>query len=182
MKIRNLDHKNEWETPYYVYKPLDDEFNFDHDPCPIDYNIKKINGLTTNWGNSNFVNPGYSLELKEYFVLNGIQQMDYITTSVFVLPVSTSTILFQKTIFPIKPEIRFVKSRIQFIGTNNKGQKVNHHLKTMRGYTYGTNNEMIEYNGKLIPLHVKNSGQHDSMIVIFGKDYKNKITCCEFKK
>ena len=35
MKDRNLEHKDDWKTPDDLYKKLDDEFNFDFDPCPL---------------------------------------------------------------------------------------------------------------------------------------------------
>ena len=46
----------DWKTPKAVYQVLDAEFNFDHDPCPPNY---KVDGLTSEWGGANFVNPPY---------------------------------------------------------------------------------------------------------------------------
>lgn len=35
MKDRNLEHSNDWATPEYIYDPLNEEFKFDFDPCPL---------------------------------------------------------------------------------------------------------------------------------------------------
>lgn len=36
--LKNRDgliNNNNWKTPDYLYKELNDEFNFDFDPCPL---------------------------------------------------------------------------------------------------------------------------------------------------
>lgn len=57
-----------------------------------------------------------------------------------LLPVSTSTKLFHEHIKPNAREIRFVRGRIHFLGTNTKGKYV-----------------------------TDKAPMHDSMIVIFGE-------------
>lgn len=47
MKDRNLEHSDDWATPEYVYDPLNAEFNFDFDPCPLKANF---DGLICDWG------------------------------------------------------------------------------------------------------------------------------------
>jgi hypothetical protein len=52
------DGKHYWLTPSDLYADLDSEFHFDFDPCPYpkpDY----FDGLTCEWGNSNYVNPPF---------------------------------------------------------------------------------------------------------------------------
>jgi hypothetical protein len=48
-----------WLTPPDLYQKLDEEFGFDFDPCPCPL-PKDFNGLSTEWGQSNFVNPPFS--------------------------------------------------------------------------------------------------------------------------
>ena len=36
---------NNYATPKYIYEPLDAEFNFDFDPCPLNHNIEEWDGL-----------------------------------------------------------------------------------------------------------------------------------------
>jgi hypothetical protein len=52
------DGRHYWLTPPDLYKELDNEFHFDYDPCP--YPLPGgYNGLTAEWGHSNFVNPPF---------------------------------------------------------------------------------------------------------------------------
>jgi hypothetical protein len=51
--------KHYWLTPPDMYSALDAEFHFDFDPCP--YPLPPgFNGLTCEWGSSNYVNPPFS--------------------------------------------------------------------------------------------------------------------------
>ena len=134
MKNRNLDHKDDWATPNYIYNPLNEEFNFDFDPCPL---FADFDGLTMEWGKSNFVNPPYSRKLKEAFIRKALEESKKGKVCVMLLPVSTSTQIFHEIIYP-NAEIRFVKKRVKFIGVNTKGEKVSNKC-----------------------------GMHDSMIIIF---------------
>ena len=153
MKNRNILHKDDWATPPYFYDELNKEFNFDFDPCPFHHNIDDWDGLKVDWGKRNFINPPYSRKLKESFVIKAIEESKKGKLCVMLLPVSTSTQLFHKYILPNKNEIRFIEKRIKFIGMNTKGQWVNWHL--------WDDKEIFDIK------YVKNSGMHDSMIVVF---------------
>jgi len=150
MKDRNLDHSDNWETPPYFYDELNKKYSFDFDPCPINHDITKWNGLIIDWGKRNFINPPYSQKLKEKFVKKAIEESKKGKLCVLLLPVLTSTKLFHEIILPEKPEIAFIFKRIKFIGINTKGEKVNYNLK--KGYK-GTD-------------YIVNSGMHDSMILV----------------
>ena len=141
MKNRNLDHSDNWATPKEFYDKLNQEFNFDFDPCPLNLDVitPENDGLLIEWGLSNFVNPPYSRDLKEKFVIKAIEESKKGKLCVMLLPVSTSTKLFHDHILPNQKEIRFIKGRIKFLGTNTKGE-------------YVTNKAPM----------------HDSMIIVFG--------------
>jgi len=125
MKNRNLPHSDNWATPAYIYDPLNAEFNFNFDPCPLKHDITKWDGLNIDWGFCNFVNPPYSKELKTPFILKGISEFKKGKTVVMLLPVSTSTKLFhEKILANVTEPIRFFKGRIKFIGYNTKGELV----------------------------------------------------------
>jgi hypothetical protein len=51
-------NKKYWITPPDIYQTLNEEFNFDFDPCPYPL-PDNFNGLEVPWGNSNYVNPPF---------------------------------------------------------------------------------------------------------------------------
>ena len=135
--IKGNDH---WQTPPELYEKLNDEFNFDFDPCPILETITDdTDGLIIDWGKVNFVNPPYNQKLKEAFVMRAIDFAKQGRTCVMLLPVSTSTKLFHDHIQPNADEIRFVKGRVKFIGIGSNKVKGRQSI----------------------------TGMHDSMIVVF---------------
>ena len=143
MKNRNINHVDDWSTPDYIYKELNDEFSFDFDPCPLQHDTTKWNGLKIEWGQRNFINPPYSRKLKEAFVIKAIEESKKGKLCVMLLPVSTSTKLFHNHILPNQQEIRFVFKRIKFKGVNTFGEYVE-----------------------------DKPGMHDSMVVIFYEKIK----------
>lgn len=144
MKNRNLNHKDDWATPPDFYDKLNQEFDFDFDPCPLQHDTEQWNGLEIEWGKRNFINPPYSRKLKEAFILKAIQESKKGKLCVMLLPVSTSTKIFHDHILPNHSEIRFVKGRVKFKGVNSFGDLVDN-----------------------------KAGMHDSMIIIF-KGNKNE--------
>ena len=145
MKNIHINNDDNYATPPELYNELNEEFNFDFDPCPYNEGDIINDGLKIDWGKSNFVNPPYSQKLKEQFIIKGIEEMKKGNTSVFLIPVSTSTKLFHDYIKPNANEIRFLKGRVKFGKINNDGE-----------FYYPLN----KY-GKV------QSGTKDSMIVIF---------------
>lgn len=136
MKNRNLEHSDNWATPAELYNKLNAGFNFDFNPCPLH---SDFDGLSVAWGERNYINPPYSRQLKEAFVLKAIEESKKGKICVMLLPVSTSTKLFHRHILPNAKDIRFLEGRVRFIGINTKGE-------------YVTNKAPM----------------HDSMIVVFG--------------
>lgn len=124
MKNRNLNNSDNWETSVKLYNKLDMEFDFTFDPCPINHDISKWDGLEVEWGDSNFCNPPYSRKLKEAFVKKAIVESKKGKKCVLLLPVSTSTKLFHDYILPNKKEIRFLRGRVKFKGYNSNGEFV----------------------------------------------------------
>jgi hypothetical protein len=89
---RGQDGGRYWLTPPDLYRELDAEFRFDHDPCP--YPLPKgFNSLTQDWGTSNYVNPPFSKndvvggKGATAFVRKAIAEQQNGKTSVLVLPV-----------------------------------------------------------------------------------------------
>lgn len=149
MKNRNLPHSDNWATPSYFYNPLNQEFNFDFDPCPLNNGeiLPENDGLKIDWGNRNFVNPPYSVKLKTAFIEKAVEESGKGKLCVMLLPVSTSTKLFHDIILPnISEPVRFIKGRIKFEGFDSFGNFV-----------------------------TNKSPMHDSMIVIFDGRNNDKI-------
>ena len=135
MKNRDgLDNNDNWATPKWLYDKLNEEFYFDFDPCPLNADF---DGLTVEWGESNFVNPPYNRIDKPKFIRKAYEEWKKGKTCVLLIPSATGTKDFHELILP-NAEIRFLKSRVAFAGYNTKGEFV-------------TNKK----------------GKHDSMIVIF---------------
>ena len=124
MKDRNLNHSDNWATPKEFYDNLNNEFNFDFDPCPLNHDLDKWDGLNIEWGGANFINPPYSRMLKEAFIKKAIEESKKGKLCVMLLPVSTSTAIFHDFILPNQKEIRFIRKRIKFLGINTKGEYV----------------------------------------------------------
>lgn len=117
---------NEWETPQEFFNELDKEFNFDLDPCADDgnhkcdkYYTKYDNGLLKDWGGHNaFVNPPYGREIGKWVEKSYIESQKENTLVVMLIPARTDTRWFHNYIYN-KAEIRFIKGRLKFGGSNN---------------------------------------------------------------
>lgn len=58
----DADGRHYWLTPPDLMEQLDSEFHFDFDPCP--YPLPEgFDGLTCDWGQSNYVNPPFGAVL-----------------------------------------------------------------------------------------------------------------------
>src|SRR6187431_3300737 len=95
MKDRNLPHSDDWATPEYILDPLNKEFDFNFDPCPLRANF---DGLVIEWGERTFCNPPYSKGLKPLFIQKAVEEKNKGKLVVLLLPVSTSTKLFHDII------------------------------------------------------------------------------------
>lgn len=121
MKIRK-PLKDDWATPKEFIVELEKEFGKMFDPCPLHSNF---DGLSIPWKEVNFVNPPYSRKLKEAFITKAYQEWQRNNrTSILLLPVSTSTKIFHRLIYPYA-EIRFIEGRIKFNGLKTAGQMDN---------------------------------------------------------
>jgi site-specific DNA-methyltransferase (adenine-specific) len=120
MKNRNLEHKDDWETPPYLIIELRKEFGPMFDPCPIN---PTFDGLAIEWDKVNFINPPYSRQLKEAFIRKAHSESLKGKLCIMLLPVSTSTRIFHEVIYP-HATIRFLKGRLKFKGINSFGQAV----------------------------------------------------------
>jgi hypothetical protein len=149
MKNRNIEHKDNWKTPKYLYNKLNTLFDFQFDPCPINHDLSAWNGIHIDWKTRNFINPPYSTPSKDNFVKKGVEESCKNKLCVFLIPVSTSTKLFHEVIKPNYTSMCFIEGRVSFKGIN----------------TYG------------VMVGEGSAPMHDSMIVVFdGRTDVLKIT------
>jgi hypothetical protein len=124
MKNRNLEHSDHWKTPDWFYNGLDAMYHFDFDPCPLHCEVDNL-APDAKWGKMNYVNPGYSREVKEAFVERCVAELhEKGHSSIVLLPAATSTKLFHGVIWKKASSIYFPNARINFAGYNTKGEYV----------------------------------------------------------
>jgi site-specific DNA-methyltransferase (adenine-specific) len=116
---------DEWETPQEFFQELDKEFHFDLDACASDENHKcdmyytaADNGLSKNWGgHAVWCNPPYS-NVKAW-VRKAYYEGHKPNTVVVVLVFSRTDTKWWWNYVQHKAEVRFVKGRIKFGGSEN---------------------------------------------------------------
>lgn len=114
MNVHFKSERLDWKTPKAVYQILDAEFQFDHDPCPPKYTV---DGLTSDWGGSNYVNPPYGKELPKW-IKKGFEEWKKGKTVVFLIPSRTDTRWWHEYCMKAT-EIRFIKGRLKFDDQEN---------------------------------------------------------------
>ena len=110
-----------WSTPQDFYNKLNEEFNFNLDPCANNENHKCDryftminNGLTQDWkGYKVFCNPPYGRKIKEWLKKCYEESLKPNTTIVMLIPSRTDTSYFHDYIYG-KAEIRFIRGRLKF--------------------------------------------------------------------
>lgn len=105
---------DKWQTPAKLLSELEEEFHFDFDPCPIDWSPETHpDGLSIDWGESNFVNPPYSQTSK--WIKKSYEQSREGRTCVMLINACTDTIAFHEYVYRNPDvELRFIKGRIKF--------------------------------------------------------------------
>ena len=103
---------DKWGTPDNIYAPLNAEFHFNFDPCPITWVEGDTDGLTSDWGSSTFVNPPYSSVGK--WIQKAHTEWKKGKQVVMLINTVTDTIAFHEYIYG-QAELRFIKGRIKFV-------------------------------------------------------------------
>lgn len=103
---------DKWMTPPELYKELNEEFKFNCDPCPITWKEGDVDGLTSEWGSSTFVNPPYSNVAK--WIEKAWNEWKKGKSVVMLINSVTDTKAFHEYIYN-QAELRFIKGRVKFI-------------------------------------------------------------------
>jgi phage N-6-adenine-methyltransferase len=126
-KSNGCDQKDLWETPDYIFNPLNDEFGFTLDPCCtiVTRKCDKFytpfeDGLLQNWcGDRVYCNPPYSRgNIDKWAEKCYLESLKSNTVVVALLPVSTSSNWWHEWVWK-KAELRYVKGRIRFKGAKH---------------------------------------------------------------
>lgn len=113
-----------WETPGWLFRLLDREFNFTVDVAALPENAKCTrfytkanNGLEQDWrGERVWCNPPFDSKSLTAFVGKGARAVadDPTTVAVFVVPVKADQIWWHE--FALRAEVRFIRGRVEFGG------------------------------------------------------------------
>lgn len=109
--VHFMSINDKWKTPEIFYEKLNEEFNFDFDPCPPN---PEFDGLKIEWGKRNFVNPPYGNVISKWLA-KAVEEQEKGNTSVFLIPSRTDTKWWHTYVMQAD-EIRFIKGRLRFQG------------------------------------------------------------------
>jgi phage N-6-adenine-methyltransferase len=117
--------KMEWETPHYVFDPLDEEFGFTCDVCALPENAKCAcfytpaqDGLCQRWTGVCWCNPPYGREIGPWVRKAYESARDGDCTVCCLVPARTDTRWWHLYVTR-SYEIRFFRGRIKFRGSAN---------------------------------------------------------------
>ena len=126
MKTLFSSKSMEWATPRDFFRKLDEEFNFDLDPCAQSHNAvcssfftPEEDGLLQSWeGKTVFVNPPYGRGIGQWVKKAHEEGCREDTTVVMLIPSRTDTKYWHDYIMRAS-EVRLIKGRLKFGGGNN---------------------------------------------------------------
>jgi phage N-6-adenine-methyltransferase len=113
---------DKWMTPPELYAELNSRFDFNHDPCPIEWTPECPDGLKTEWGTSTFCNPPYSAVAK--WIEKAALEHSKGKRVVMLINAITDTKAFHTYIYN-KPgvSVEFLKGRVRFINPEEPDKK-----------------------------------------------------------
>ncbi|MCK9526850.1 MAG: phage N-6-adenine-methyltransferase [Limnochordia bacterium] len=100
-----------YATPEWLFRELDNEFNFNYDPCPISDNA--IDGLLTEWGTRTFCNPPYGRNIGKWIMKGYQESRENGKLVVFLIASRTDTRWWHEYVMKAE-EIRFIRGRLKF--------------------------------------------------------------------
>lgn len=119
-QVHYSSSSTEWETPQYLFDPLNKSFNFTLDVCATANNTKckkfftkEDDGLSQNWGTETcWMNPPYGKEIR-HWIKKAYEASKIGATVVCLLPSRTDTHWWHQ--YCMQAEVILIKGRIQFL-------------------------------------------------------------------
>lgn len=116
----------DWATPPGLFRQLNEEFDFNLDPCASlenhvceKYFTKEDDGISKNWGGYNvFCNPPYGRQINRWVKKCYEESKKDNTIVVMLIPARTDTKWFHDYIYH-RAEIRFIRGRLKFGDSKN---------------------------------------------------------------
>ena len=121
INISKIGYSDKWATPKDFYDTLNREFNFNFDPCPINWKEGDPDGLSIPWGTRTFCNPPYSKVA--LWIKKADEENKKGNLVVLLVNVATDTKWFHEFIYN-KHEVRFVSGRLKFINPSRPDVKI----------------------------------------------------------
>lgn len=124
MSVHFSSKTDNWATPKDFFDKLNDEFGFTLDVCASAQNAKcdryftqANDGLAQNWGSEVcWMNPPYGREIGNW-MKKAYESSQAGATVVCLVPSRTDTRWWHE--WAMKGEVRFIKGRLKFGGSNN---------------------------------------------------------------
>ena len=119
--------RNDWATPWSLFKQIDEEFHFTLDVCADERNTKVPNnyfdeekdGLRQVWSDETcWMNPPYGREITDWVKKAYLQSHNNNTRVICLLPARTDTRWFHNYCWK-SDSILFMRGRIKFDGHKN---------------------------------------------------------------
>lgn len=123
MSVHFSSKTDQWATPHDFFDKLNNEFQFDLDPCADEtnakckkYYTKEDDGLAQNWdGFRVFCNPPYGREIGKWVKKASETRGGLV---VMLIPARTDTSYWHDYIHG-KAEVRFIRGRLKFGDSKN---------------------------------------------------------------
>lgn len=104
--------RDDWQTPVDFYAGINELWDFDFDPCPVN---PTFDGLKVEWGLRNYINPPYNANNMNLWFPKAYEEAKKGKLSVFLIPSRTSELWWHQYVMKATA-IYFVHGRLTFVG------------------------------------------------------------------
>ena len=112
-----------YETPDYIFSPLQKEFSLQLDVCANDDNNKcntyfteEMDALIQDWNKNFWMNPPFGRNLQKFVKKAQEESIKNNVTGVCLIPVRCNTKWWHKHVIDTNAEVRFIQGEVKFVG------------------------------------------------------------------